>query len=180
MDLEARLPKYARWEYERRFLVDASSVPWLWERDYWLIRDRYLDFGRLRLRRIEPSDGARSQYKLAKKFQPASPFATPIVNIYLDEAEYGTLCALPGVDLVKRRYFDDVAKQRYGIDRFEGALTGLCMCETECPSLDALQALALPSYARVEVTEDAFFTGGHLCRVTPEELTRRLEALRGR
>ena len=46
------IPKYARLEIERRWLVDRNRVPDLDACPQDLITDKYLDGGRLRLRRI--------------------------------------------------------------------------------------------------------------------------------
>ena len=75
------LPKYARWEHERRCLVPADG-PRPWEDGSgWVIRDRYLEAGRLRLRAItEPATGRRT-FKLCKKFGSDATFSQPIVNV---------------------------------------------------------------------------------------------------
>lgn len=174
------LPKYTRPEFERRFLVRPESVRHLRERPYWLVEDRYLHVGRLRLRRITESDSGRQTRKLGKKFEATAPDPVPIVNIYLSEEEYEGLLVLEGADLVKRRYHDDFRGHRFGIDIFDGELAGLVMCETEAETREALEALEFPPYAMVEVTGRPFFTGGRLCRVGSGELTRRIrEVLRG-
>ena len=91
--------KYA--EYERRFLV--TEPPDVSECRYVDIEDRYLDAGRLRLRKVLSQTG-ETQYKLCKKYKPQSVDVTPIVNIYLDVEEYQLMLALPARPLSKRRY----------------------------------------------------------------------------
>jgi len=95
-------------------------------------------------------------------------FAQPVVTVWLSSAEYDALRSLPGRDLSKRRYYDEQNDECAGlvisIDVFQGELEGLILCETETESLDAWQAAQFPQYARREVTEDRFFTGGSLCR----------------
>jgi CYTH domain-containing protein len=158
------VPKYTRIEYERRFLVDPTSV---WQRGAkpysTFLEDRYLDCGRLRVRRLEDSDTGGVSFKLTKKFESDSMFAHPIVSVRLSLAEYESLRSLPGGDLSKRRYYDEYRGLVFSIDVFQGKLDGLILCETESESLDALQAARFPDYARWEVTEDRFFTGGSLC-----------------
>jgi len=101
-------PKYARIEYERRFLVDPNAG---WQRTAKpyskLFEDRYLDCGRLRVRRLEDSDTGRVAFKLTKKLESDSRFAQPVVSIWLSVAEYEALASLPGRDLSKRRYYDE-------------------------------------------------------------------------
>ena len=67
LDTEARDPKYARVEFERRWLVDASARPPLDGLSFTLIEDRYIEGTRLRLRRM--ARGARTVLKLTKKYE---------------------------------------------------------------------------------------------------------------
>lgn len=165
-------------EYERRFLVDVNAD---WRRCVRpcskLLCDRYLECGRLRLRRIEDSDTGRIALKLTKKYDSGSASAQPIVSIWLSAAEHDALRALPGFELRKRRYYDEGAGAVFGIDVFEGELEGLILCEAEVDSAAARGQLAIPGYALHEVTEDPFFTGGSLCRTRRHELAEMLDWL---
>ncbi|HTX50450.1 MAG TPA: hypothetical protein VME40_13775 [Caulobacteraceae bacterium] len=169
------MPKYALLENERRFLVldppDLSGAPAR------LIEDRYLE-GRLRLRRITHADGQPQEFKLCKKYGSDDPCSAPIVNIYLTESEHGALAALPGLPLVKRRYRVVHDGRPFSVDVFEGALTGLVLCEKEADSAAAIRAVTFPPWAIREVTADRFFAGGNLCRITADELVARLSELR--
>jgi CYTH domain-containing protein len=102
------VPKYARIEYERRFLVDPTRG---WQRNtkryYRLFEDRYLACGRLRVRRIEDSDTGRVAFKLTKKFESDSTFAQPVVSVWLSLTGYEALASLPGHNLSKTRYYDE-------------------------------------------------------------------------
>lgn len=157
-------PKYTRIEYERRFLIDPGS-PWQQGVKPYakLFHDRYLSCGRLRVRRLEDSDTGRVAFKLTKKFESDSKFAAPVVSVWLSFAEYEALATLPGHALSKTRHYHEYEGSVFSIDVFHGELTGLILCETETTALDALHATRFPSYARWEVTEDPFFTGGSLC-----------------
>ena len=167
------IPKYARIEYERRFLVDPAFDWRRGTKSYSkLIEDRYLACGRLRVRRLEDSDTGRVAYKLTKKYESDSVFAQPIVSVGLSVAEYETLASLPGHDLSKRRFYNECDGLVFSVDVFLGKLEGLILCETESESLDALHAARFPEYARWEVTTDPFFTGGSLCRADWPEVER--------
>ncbi|MCG8419745.1 MAG: hypothetical protein MJE77_17570 [Proteobacteria bacterium] len=169
-------PPYTRPENERKFLVLLSDLDSIDLAPHsTLFEDRYFTFGRMRLRRMIDSDSDRTVYKLCKKFPSDDPYTQPIVNIYLTQDEYEAFRELPGVGLRKRRYYHDHDGRRFGIDVFEDALAGLVLCEIEAETRAELDALYVPPFARLEVTENRFFTGGHLCRVTPQELA---EALR--
>jgi CYTH domain-containing protein len=170
------LPKYARWEHERRFLVRSEDARSLSERPRWrLIEDRYLSCGRLRVRKLTESDSGAVTLKLTKKYPPASALSQPIVTILLSSSEHEALRALAGADLRKRRFADDVDGRVFGVDVFEGPLAGLVLCSVEADTLEELERVALPSYAGPEVTHDPFFCGGRLCVATAEELERAKE-----
>jgi CYTH domain-containing protein len=171
-------PKYTRPENERRFVVDREFATALDGRRGWLIEDRYLCCGLLRLRRITDEESGARTFKLAKKFPSTSAYTRPLVNVYLDEAEHEALSALDGVELRKRRIHVDEQGQRFGVDFFTGALAGLVLCEVETATLDELLALRPPSWAPLEVTAEPFFAGGVLCRAGAGALAERLRALR--
>ena len=96
--------------------------------------------------------------KLTKKYETDDPLARPIVTAYLTSMEYAALAVLPADVVTKRRYKID----GFSLDQFEGALAGLELVERECPDDDSLKALAPPSWAGREVTEDKAFQGGTL------------------
>ena len=168
------IPKYARLENERRFWVaappDLSTAP------VRLIEDLYLTHSRLRLRAISRFDGA-PEFKLCKKYGSDDPASGPVVNIYLSADEHAMFAGLPGHALRKRRYLVSDAARAFCVDVFEGAMTGLVLCEAEAESVDAVRALTFPAWATREVTDDAFFTGGNLAGLTAAALKARLDAL---
>ena len=121
-ETEARNPKYAHIERERRFLVDPRRRPDLAGRRAILIEDRYITGTRLRLRRMTDGATGETAVKLTKKYEAADPLARPIVTTYLSEAEFALLAALPALPLVKRRYPLQLDEGEMGIDVFEGPL----------------------------------------------------------
>jgi CYTH domain-containing protein len=149
-------PKYSIDELERRFLVDRRSMPV--GVNGRLIEDRYLTGTMLRLRKVTAEGGA-VVYKLGKKYPGTSLSSRPMTNIYLDAAEYGALAVLPGADLVKRRYS---VGGGFGLDIFEGRLTGLILAEVSADSVAALAAIAPPGWVVREVTDDPAYAGGTL------------------
>jgi len=123
-----------------------------------LIEDRYLPGTGLRLRRVTAPDGS-VVHKLGKKYPGAGLSSRPMTNIYLDEAEYDVLAALPAAVLVKWRH--DIGGG-FANDVFEGALAGLMLAEISADDDAALAAVVAPSWCAVEVTEDAAYAGGTL------------------
>jgi CYTH domain-containing protein len=168
-------PKYARWENERRFLVREDHAGVLSGKAYFrLIEDRYLSCGRLRLRRLTDSDTGAVTLKLTKKYPSESALSQPIVTVLLSEGEHAGLQALPGTDLLKRRYYDEVDGRVFSVDVFEGPLAGLHLCSIETDTLEELQRVSVPRYAGPDVTHDSFYCGGRLCVATREELEQAL------
>jgi CYTH domain-containing protein len=160
------LPKYAKLENERRWLIMGEG-PDLASASGRTIEDWYLEGGRLRLRRALFDDG-RIELKLCKKYGSADPISQPIVNIYLDESEYGSVRALPGRLLLKRRY----SVPPFGVDVFEGALAGLRMCEAEAETLEGVASFEPPPWAAPEVTRDSRFSGAVLAHTSSADLDR--------
>ena len=157
--------KYARSERERRFLVGASVPAGEAGR---LIEDRYLDGTRLRLRRMS-RDGL-SVHKLTQKVRPdaGDPSEVLITNMYLSEGEYSRLSLLPGQVLVKTRVVIPAPSHDFVVDEFHGRLQGLRLAEVEVG--DLAEALDLPHWVTVEVTNDDRFSGGHLAAMTEPQL----------
>ena len=162
LDTEARDPKYARVEFERRWLVDASARPPLDGLSFTLIEDRYIEGTRLRLRRM--ARGARTVLKLTKKYDAPQPRARPIVTAYLTEAEHAVFAALPARVLIKRRFCLAVDDQEWSLDLFDGPLAGLELLEAEAADEAALAALVPPAWTVKEVTHDPRYQCGALAQ----------------
>lgn len=148
-------------------LVDGARLPELGALPCTRIDDRYLNGGRLRLRAMTEAVTGAIEYKLGKKYGGESPYAQPIVNVYLSADEFSALEALPGRTLRKRRYHYEHRGRRFSIDVFEGANAGLVLCEAEAPSLEALHALTFPAFALRDVTAESKYSGWNLAETAP-------------
>ena len=163
------LPKYARLEHERRWLVGPGPVELVNPRPFSRrFLDRYLDCGRLRLRAIEDPDGLARRYKLTKKYPVDCLDAQPIVSVFLSREEYETMRSLSGRDLVKTRRYDEVGGWLFSIDTFDRPHAGLVLCEVEADSAEALARVVPPHYVLREVTHELAYTGGSLARIAAE------------
>ena len=162
LDTELGEPKYARIEYERRWLVDAAARPAL--ADAWVtqIDDRYFHGSRIRLREMRRPDLGETKWKLTKKYECAEPRARPIVTTYLTEAEHALLSALPAHDLFKRRLHFLHDGRHWSLDVFEGALAGLELVECEAADETELARLEPPAWVLREITDLAQWQGGAL------------------
>jgi CYTH domain-containing protein len=159
-----KIPKYAQLEIERRMLIPPELLPDLNGLHYATIEDRYLEGGRLRLRKVTEVGAAESIYKLCKKYGRVGASEEPIVNVYLAVEEYESLRFLPGVDLLKRRYRYEYQGRCFSIDAHTGALTGLYLCECEAVSTSELNEVAFPPFVVEDVTADMRFSGANLAR----------------
>jgi CYTH domain-containing protein len=164
LDTETGEPKYARIEFERRWLVDAAARPSLDGAPSTLIEDRYIVGTRLRLRRMSRPDLGEVKWKLTKKYECDDPSARPIVTAYLTAAEHASLAALPAHPLRKTRHHLLIDGIWWSLDRFEGPLAGLETIEAEAADEAALAALVPPSWAAKEVTHDARYQCGALAQ----------------
>jgi CYTH domain-containing protein len=156
--------KYARIEWERRFLLDhfpsEATVTRIRH-----IRDRYIEGTTLRLR--QQSDGESQVFKLTQKLPVGIVRAQGLITtMYLTKDEFGVLAKLPAKILTKTRH----SVPPFGIDLFEGALSGLVLAEAEFDCAAEASALALPSFILREVSDDSRFTGGSLVAVSRQEL----------
>jgi CYTH domain-containing protein len=164
LDTETGDPKYARTEFERRWLVDSAARPSLEGAFRTLIEDRYIEGARLRLRQMSRPDLGEVKWKLTKKYECDDPSARPIVTSYLTEAEYVLLTGLPARVLRKIRYHLPIGGQWWSLDLFEGALDGLELVESEADDAAALASLVPPDWATKEVTYDTRYQGGALAQ----------------
>lgn len=164
LDTETGEPKYARIEFERRWLVDRPARPSLDGARMTLIEDRYIDGTRMRLRRMSRPDLGETKWKLTKKYESDDPAARPIVTSYLTASEHALLTALPARELVKRRFHLPIGGVWWSLDVFEGALAGLELVEAEAADAAALAALVPPPWATKEVTHDARYQCGALAQ----------------
>lgn len=152
LDEEIGEPRYARIEWERRWLVDRPKRPPLDGQWMTIIEDRYINGTRMRLRRMTRPDLGETKWKLTKKYETRDPSARPIVSSYLTAGEYEVLRALPARMLTKRRYHLPLRGRYWSLDVFEGALLGLETVECEAEDEASLAALEAPDWVLREVT----------------------------
>jgi CYTH domain-containing protein len=171
--------KYARYEFERRFLV-RRLPPGLDTAPGFRILDRYLTGTRLRLRRMEPLDDGEPVLKLGQKQTPNAADATTavITTIYLSQAEYDALAGLAGDELAKIRHGVDDGGRSWSIDVFGGALDGLVLAEVEYPDAEVMAAHGeLPGWVGADVSDDPSLTGAALARLSPAEAAQLIDRL---
>ena len=163
--------KYAHLERERRFLLLEKPSDIVYDRALF-IQDRYLIGSRLRLRRVD-EPGKTCVYKLGQKIRlDDSPKTIAHTTLYLSEAEFDILSALPATTLEKTRRLFTIDGVIVGIDEFDGQLSGLLLAEVDLGAGGAQRGVpsSLPNMFAAEVTDDERFTGGSLANTSSEEL----------
>jgi CYTH domain-containing protein len=158
--------KYAKPEWERRFLLREFPKGIELHRTRKIL-DRYIAGTTLRLRRHIDDEG-EIVLKLTQKIPVGRSGALQgtITTMYLGEQEYNLLAGLPGAVLTKTRY----SLPPFGIDVFDGALSGLILAEAEFDSETEASALTIPSFVVDEVSGDTRFEGGCLATASRRDV----------
>ena len=146
--------KYSHPEIERRWLVGKGSVvePSTTRTRY--IEDRYILNTHLRLRTVR-EHGAKTIFKLGKKYETDSPGVQHVVSTYLSQEDYEVLASLPA--LVARKQRHSVAGG--SLDEYEVPRQGLRVFEIEFNDQAASLAYEPPAFVGEEITGNAQFTG---------------------
>ena len=151
--------KYAVVERERRWLLHGVPPG---DGEVVLIEDQYVRGTRLRLRHVTSADGTAVR-KLGHKVRlgDGGPAEVACTSLYLDDAEWDLLAALPSDRLSKRRTRRAYAGAVVAVDEFLGDLAGLVLGEVD--RRDGPQ-VGPPGELRVvrEVTAEEAFTGAEL------------------
>lgn len=158
--------KHAKPEWERRFLLRGVPTGAKIHRTRKII-DRYITGTTLRLRRLVDDEGG-IVFKLTQRTPTArnGAFQGMITTMYLKELEFDVLAALPAKLLTKTRY----SVPPFGIDVFDGTLSGLVLAEAEFNSGDEASALKVPSFVVHEVSSDRRFDGGCLATASRRQV----------
>lgn len=148
------LPKYAKYEIERRWLVEREAVEALELGPSREIEDVYLQGTGVRLRKVSEA-GALAVFKLCKKYGKSSELCEAVTNLYLSEAEYVLLRSrLGGQPVKKARY----AIAGGSLDLYESN-PSLGVFEIEFDSEDEAATYTPPSFVGAEVTTDPSYSG---------------------
>jgi CYTH domain-containing protein len=147
--------KYAVVERERRFLVASLPAGAEGARE---VVDHYLVGTRLRLREVREADGTVVR-KLGHKVRlDRGPAEVACTNLYLDEAEWALLSALPARRLRKRRHLVRRDGWVVAIDEHEDGTLVAEVDDGDRP------AQAVPEWLDVieDVSDDEAWTGARL------------------
>jgi CYTH domain-containing protein len=174
--------KYARREFERRWLLRAlpagldPNQPWA------RITDHYLDTTRFRVRERIALESGDVVWKLTHKFpeRDGANDRVVITNNYLTRDEYERFRRLPGRAVVKHRWLLEHDGGRYGVDAYLASLSGLITAEREYASHEALLGSPPPPFVGLDVTDRLEFTGGALAGKSFDEIRGIVDSLLAR
>ncbi len=160
---------YARIERERRFLLDRLPEE-VSPNDFEQLEDLYIAGTHLRLRRVRKPSGEWIVTKLGQKIidpdAPTDPRCRQMTTIYLPENEGALFASMPGLRTSKRRYKLMEQGWTFCVDVWERPLPakGIIVAEVETPSIEELERITTPSWARCEVTDDRNYSAIMLAR----------------
>lgn len=149
--------KYAVVERERRFLLGSLPEDVVETRE---IVDRYVEGTRLRLREVRSPDGTVVR-KLGHKVRLGEgPAAVACTSLYLDDAEWTVLSALPARLLRKRRHVVRRDGLTVAVDEHEDGTLVAEIDDGDSPSV------VVPAWLDVvaDVSDDERWTGAALAR----------------
>lgn len=161
-------PNFSRVEFERRFLV-TGAVPAATGGSM-LITDRCIAGTRVYLRHVALPD-RRVERRLCKHYEPEDSICAGVAIEELSEHDFAIYAHMEAMLLTRDRA---MVTQRLAVDRFEGALSGLALCEIASAIEAEVAAFVALPWAQIEVTADPFFAPAALAFTTPDQLRARI------
>ncbi len=140
-----------------------------------IIRDIYVpeaaDHAVLRLRQ------KGGKYEMTKKIPVSGTDSSRQHEhtILLSQEEFEALAKCSTKQIIKRRFFGDLAGHSAEVDVFMGTLEGLAVVDFEFDSDDKLAAFAQPDIALADVTQDEWIAGGKLAGKSYNDILPALE-----
>ena len=173
-DLNTIVPdsKYARFERERRYLLQDLPAGLTRADQHLQITDNYITGTRLRIRKVRDPKTNKWIVKFTQKFapDPADLSRTIITNIYLNAIEAETLSVFEANEIRKNRYRFAFEGREFSIDMFLGDLFGLVMAEVSFDTDEELDSFSRPPFAIADVTNNEIFSGGKLSELKFEDI----------
>ncbi len=158
---------YARLELERRFRLPALPAGIASDK-FVRLRDLFVTGTGLRIRTVENEDGVELVTKVGQKLPdpaaPDQPGRNLLTTIYLPPDQSAPLRSLPGCTSCKRRYTFEEQGWTWAIDVWEepDLCAGLILAEVECPDVEQLAQITMPSWAEEEVSQSVEYSAFEL------------------
>jgi CYTH domain-containing protein len=168
--------KYARFERERRYLLQDLPEGITRADRHVQITDNYITGTRLRIRKVREPRTNKWTVKFTQKFapDPNDLSRTIITNTYLNALEAEVLSVFDANEIRKNRYYFEFEGHKFSVDMFLGDLFGLVLAEVSFETDEELDNFPKPPFALIDVTNDPLFSGGKLCEMTFSELRKEI------
>jgi CYTH domain-containing protein len=168
--------KYARFERERRYLLQDLPEGLTRADRHVQITDNYITGTRLRIRKVREPRTNKWTVKFTQKFapDPNDLSRTIITNTYLNALEAEVLSVFDANEIRKNRYYFEFEGHKFSVDMFLGDLFGLVLAEVSFETDEELDNFPKPPFALIDVTNDPLFSGGKLCEMTFSELRKEI------
>jgi CYTH domain-containing protein len=168
--------KYARFERERRYLLQDLPEGLTRADRHVQITDSYITGTRLRIRKVREPRTNKWTVKFTQKFapDPNDLSRTIITNTYLNALEAEVLSVFDANEIRKNRYYFEFEGHKFSVDMFLGDLFGLVLAEVSFETDEELDNFPKPPFALIDVTNDPLFSGGRLCEMTFSELRKEI------
>jgi CYTH domain-containing protein len=168
--------KYARFERERRYLLQDLPEGLTRADRHVQITDNYITGTRLRIRKVREPRTNKWTVKFTQKFapDPNDLSRTIITNTYLNALEAEVLSVFDANEIRKNRYYFEFEGHKFSVDMFLGDLFGLVLAEVSFETDEELDNFPKPPFALIDVTNDPLFSGGRLCEMTFSELRKEI------
>jgi CYTH domain-containing protein len=168
--------KYARFERERRYLLQDLPEGLTRADRHVQITDNYITGTRLRIRKVREPRTNKWTVKFTQKFAPVPNdlSRTIITNTYLNALEAEVLSVFDANEIRKNRYYFEFEGHKFSVDMFLGDLFGLVLAEVSFETDEELDNFPKPPFALIDVTNDPLFSGGKLCEMTFSELRKEI------
>jgi CYTH domain-containing protein len=168
--------KYARFERERRYLLQDLPEGITRADRHVQITDNYITGTRLRIRKVREPRTNKWTVKFTQKFapDPNDLSRTIITNTYLNALESEVLSVFDANEIRKNRYYFEFEGRKFSVDMFLGDLFGLVLAEVSFETDEELDSFPKPPFALIDVTNDPLFSGGRLCEMTFSDLRKEI------
>ena len=168
--------KTAQTELHRLYLIDHLPEPLTTASSHLQIFDNYLPNTRLRLRKMRNPHTGEWTRILQQRFPVAEGEygVNKLAEIYLNECEYAVFEQFEGREVRKNRYFHEYDNMSVVFDVYLGPPMGLTTAKFVFDDLGKMDAFVAPPFASIDITEDPFFLGENLVRVTADDIRAKL------
>jgi CYTH domain-containing protein len=168
--------KYARFERERRYLLQDLPEGITRADRHVQITDNYITGTRLRIRKVREPRTNKWTVKFTQKFapDPNDLSRTIITNTYLNALEAEVVSVFDANEIRKNRYYFEFEGRKFSVDMFLGDLFGLVLAEVSFETDEELDSFPKPPFALIDVTNDPLFSGGRLCEMTFSDLRKEI------